>query len=362
MNQNHPIKQLYFYLTEGCNLACRHCWLNPKHQTADKSYGSLDLELLKTIVQEGVQIDLKGVKLTGGEPLMHPQIHDILDFLATTELSVDIETNGILVTPEIAKKFADFKRKFVAISLDGATADTHQHIRGVDGCFDDTIQGIKHFVDAGIRPQVIMSVMQSNKHQIEDLVKLGESLGVSSIKFNIIQPTGRGKSMTDHGDTLTIQEHLDTAGWIINELQPTTKIKLTYHLPPAFIPLNKMFSSQNGGCVICGIFGILGVLANGAYALCGIGNHIQELVFGQAGQDKLEDVWNDNPTLNAIREGLPSRLTGVCGACMMKKSCLASCIAQNYHDGHDLWSPFWFCREAHEQGLFPHSRLTKDIS
>jgi MoaA/NifB/PqqE/SkfB family radical SAM enzyme len=56
---------------------------------------------------------------------------------------------------------------------------------------------------------------------------------------------------------------------------------------------------------------------------------------------------------------LPGRLEGVCSRCLMKRRCLGSCVAQNYYSEGRLWAPYWFCRQAEEEGLFPASRLGK---
>jgi radical SAM protein with 4Fe4S-binding SPASM domain len=97
-------------------------------------------------------------------------------------------------------------------------------------------------------------------------------------------------------------------------------------------------------------------MASGSYALCGIGEHVPELVFGHASKDPLAEVWKDNPVLREIRDGMPRRLGGICGECLMRGVCLGSCIAQNYYRDRDLWAPFWFCEEAERLGLFPESR------
>ncbi len=118
-----------------------------------------------------------------------------------------------------------------------------------------------------------------------------------------------------------------------------------------------MFGDNGDGCGTCGILGILGVLANGSYALCGIGQTVSELVFGNAIKDRLEDVWDNNPVLKGLRKGLPDRLEGVCGECLMKNRCLGNCIAQNYYRSRNLWAPLWFCEEAARLGIFPESRM-----
>jgi len=358
--REYTLNQIYFYLTEGCNLACRHCWIAPKFQTGGHSYPVLSVDLFKSIVEQGKTLGLSGVKLTGGEPLMHPEIGDILKYLKTEDLRLIMETNGVLCTAEIAKQIAKCKHPFVSVSIDGADAKTHEWVRGVPGCFQAALSGVRHLVDAGIRPQIIMSIMRRNKEQIESMVRLAESLGAGSIKFNLIQPVARGKAMHEDGNTLTIEELVDLGGWVENTLSDTTDLSLFYDHPLAFRPLGRMFGENGDGCSSCGILGILGVLADGSYALCGIGEHVPELVFGHAADDRLEDVWKNADVLNELREGLAERLEGICGNCLMKKICLGSCIAQNFYRSKHLWTPFWYCEEARNAGVFPETRLGSD--
>jgi SynChlorMet cassette radical SAM/SPASM protein ScmF len=357
VERKYPLKQIYFYLTEGCNLACRHCWIAPKYQDEDHSYPALDFGLFESILEQGKPLGLNAVKLTGGEPLMHPQIRDILESIRIGESRLVVETNGVLCTPELARDMAACKRAFVSVSMDGVDAETHEWVRGVKGCFEAALNGIRNLVDAGLKPQIIMTIMRHNKHQMEPMVRLAESLGAGSVKFNIVQPTARGERMHDSGETLTIEELVELGRWSDTELSASTDLYIYYHHPAAFRSLRRMFGENAVGCGVCGIKGIIGVLSDGSYALCGIGTSVPELIFGRADADRLEDVWNSNPVIERIRTGLPERLEGVCGDCIMKASCLGSCIAQNYYRSENLWAPFWFCEEAYSRGLFPESRI-----
>ena len=152
-------------------------------------------------------------------------------------------------------------------------------------------------------------------------------------------------------------ELIDLGRWVDSNLARQTPLPLIFHQPPAFQSLGALFRDSGQGCHCCGILGILGVLANGSYALCGIGTTVPELVFGHAALDRLEDVWKNHPVLNEIREGLPRRLSGVCSRCLMSRACLGSCIAQNYYRSKDLWASFWFCEMALQEGFFPETRL-----
>lgn len=159
------------------------------------------------------------------------------------------------------------------------------------------------------------------------------------------------------GEALDIEELVDLGKWVESTLSATTDLNLYYDHPMAFRPLGKVFGQNGDGCGACGILSILGVLSNGSYALCGIGEAVSDLVFGNGATDPLDEVWNNTPLLLELREGLPQLIEGVCGECLMKGLCLGSCIAQNYYRNKSVWAPYWFCKEAHKRGLFPETRI-----
>jgi SynChlorMet cassette radical SAM/SPASM protein ScmF len=355
--QTYHLNQIYFYLTEGCNLRCLHCWIAPKFQDEGSPYPVLSLDLFKSIVDQAKPLGLSGLKLTGGEPLMHPEIGEILEYIRGEDLNLTMETNGVLCSPEIARQIRACKNPFVSVSLDGADAKTHEWVRGVRGCFESALEGIKHLVNAEIKPQIIMSIMRRNKDQMEPLLRLAESIGAESVKFNLTMPIARGEKLHESGNTLAIRELVELGMWVENSLSDSTDLRLVYDHPVAFRPLGKMFGDTGDGCSRCGTLGILGVLANGSYALCGIGESVPELVFGHAAEDHLEGIWKATDILNELRSGLTDRLEGICGDCLMKDICLGSCIAQNYYSKKHLWAPFWYCEEARKAGLFPDTRV-----
>jgi SynChlorMet cassette radical SAM/SPASM protein ScmF len=355
--KKYILSTLYFYLTKGCNLRCRHCWVGPGYQTEGKTFPALDLGLFKKIIEQAIPMGLTRVKLTGGEPFLHPQINEILDFVKIKDLGLSVETNGVLCTPELAKKMAAGKGAFVSVSLDGPDAQTHEWVRGVKGCFEEAKKGILNLVSVGIKPQIIMALMRRNVHYVQDVVRLANSLGASSVKFNVVSPLARAEKLAEEGEVLSAQEIIDLGRWVENILSSSVKIPLIYSWPMAFRSLKNMFGPEGGGCGRCGIFNILGVLGDGSYALCGIGETVPELIFGNASSDRLEDVWNNSPTLKEIRENIPTHFEGVCNLCLMKHRCLGYCVAENYFFSKRLNASFWLCNEVYRLGLFPKSRL-----
>lgn len=361
VNPQFPLKSIYFYIAKGCNLKCRHCWIAPEYQCSeDNSLPVLDIEVMRSVIEQAKPLGLSGVKLTGGEPLTHPFFPEILQLIGSKGLDLSVETNGTLCTHSIAEQMKlSAKHISVSVSLDGSDAKTHEWVRGVPGSFKAAKEGIKNLVNVGINPQIIMSIMRRNKHQIGSLVILAEEVGASSVKFNPVLPTARGDAMHNSLETLSIDELVELGAWVENILSSNTSLSLYYSHPLAFRPLSRMFGEKCNGCGVCDILSILGVLSDGSYSLCGIGENVPDLVFGSAEQDSLVDIWQETMTLKELREGLPGKLEGVCGNCLMSSICKASCIAQNYYTYNSLWAPYWYCEEAFIKGLFPEARLKK---
>lgn len=350
-----PLGQLYVYLTDGCNLACRHCWIAPKYNKAGDKSRFLSRECFSSVIEEAIELGLTAIKLTGGEPLLHPDFTELVRIVHDKELRLNVETNGLLCDSGIAGEIAKLPQRFVSVSIDGVDSATHDWVRGVPGAFEHACTAVRNLAAVGIQAQIIMTVMRANIEQVALMIPMAERLGAGSIKFNVLQPTVRGKALFKESLALDIEELISLGRRIQGELARGTKLNLFFDFPMAFRPLKNMF--YGNGCAVCGIFQILGVLADGHYALCGIGAHIRELVFGEVGKDSLATVWRDNKTLQTIREGLPHRLEGICSRCLMKGRCLGACLAQNYYRKKSLWAPNWFCEMADAAGLFPESRL-----
>ncbi|CAK0745077.1 SynChlorMet cassette radical SAM/SPASM protein ScmF [Gammaproteobacteria bacterium] len=334
-------------------MACRHCWLAPKFDATGSRSTTLPVELFETAIRK--PLGLSGVKLTGGEPLLHPDFIHLLEIVRREELSLTLETNGLLCTPEIAAEIAKSPNRFVSVSMDGVDAETHEWIRGVQGSFEAARRAVKNLVAAGIRPQIIFTIMRNNVSQVEAILHMAEDLGAASVKFNIVQPTARGVKLHETQATMDIAELIELGRHVERDLAPKTKLGIFFDYPQAFRSLSYIASGD--GCGVCGILGILGVIASGHYALCGIGEQVADMVFGEVGKDPLAEVWRKHPILQALQAGLPERLEGVCSRCLMKRRCLGACVAQNYYSTASLWAPFWLCKQADELGLFPASRL-----
>jgi SynChlorMet cassette radical SAM/SPASM protein ScmF len=361
------LRAFYLYLSTSCNLACRHCWITPRFVNGKPDPGDvIDVDDLRAAVREARTLGLARCKLTGGEPMLHPRFLEIVDMLSAEGLGLDMETNGTLLTPELARHLKEnTKLSFISVSLDGPDAASHDSFRNVPGSFDSALGGLRSLVSAGYENvQVIMSVWRGNRERTREVVQLALDQGAGSVKFNVVTASGRGSDMHERGEALSFEEHLAFARYVREELRPAFSAEATRHfdlilsIPPALQPISELWRTR-GRVGDCGVQGILGVLGSGEFALCGIGRTIPELVYGRLGQDSVRDIWLTHPVIAGLRRTLDDieSYPGICADCVHAHGCRTGCVAVNYnHSGRLVW-PNWLCEEAEQRGSFPASRV-----
>jgi len=349
-----PLHSLYMHIAGSCNLACRHCWVEPDF-SPDRSKGKfLKFEWAKKAVVEAKPLGLQSVKLTGGEPLFHPQFREIVKAIAQEGIEIIVETNGTLVDSGTARFLKDAGHVcFISVSVDGAKAETHESLRAVPGSFEKAIEGIRALVEAGFRPQLICTLHKGNVGEIEEVIALAERLGCGSVKFNHVQRMGRGSRMHEKKQGLSVEEIIRIYQRLESEFVPRTRVKVFFDIPIAFYSIRKLLNSYP---VQCNVLNLLGVLSGGELSLCGVGVLVPELIYGHLSCDNLKDVWSEAPGLKELRRLIPAELEGICGQCLFRFVCLGQCVANNYLAEKMLNSPYYFCHQAAEKGLFPSSR------
>lgn len=354
-NEKYSLNTIYIYLTDRCNLKCRHCWITPAYINANRNTSSeVDIKYFKKTIIDAKSIGLNCVKLTGGEPFLKDDILDLVDFLHLHDITIDIETNGTFLNKEIVEKLKENSVNQVSVSLDGASAEQHELIRGVTGCYQKSLNGLSLLTETGIETQIIMSLYGGNTSDIEKLADIASGMGVGSLKINPIMPTGGGKDLFRNEENLSIRELINIDRWIEEELIPKYDMDIYFDIPTGLKSLKSITTSQLHEC---DILNIIGILSNGNISLCGIGQTETDLVMGNIVRDDIRSVWSNHPLLEKLRNDLPKNLEGICDRCIFKFRCLGACRASAYSLTGDLNSPFFLCDEAYKSGLFPESRM-----
>jgi len=349
-----PLRTFYLYVSGGCNLNCRHCWISPEFDPGASRSRFLDLSILEKALEEALPLGLRSVKLTGGEPMLHPDFAGMVRLLAARGLTMHMETNGTLLDAASARLMRETGLfRTISVSLDGATGPTHDAMRRVQGSFDRALEGIRALVSEGFRPQVICTLHEGNAAEALPLVSLARSMGCGSVKFNNVQVVGRGSGMPGRLSLRALLDlHTSIRAGAAGGTDP--RFRVVFDIPPAFRPVGELLE---GGASACRILNILGILPGGELAMCGIGTAYPELVYGRLPGSDVREVWAGSPGLRELRSALPGSLTAPCSGCIHRDACMGVCAAGNYHRTGRLDSSYWFCEEAWEEGLFPSSRL-----
>jgi sulfatase maturation enzyme AslB (radical SAM superfamily) len=179
-------------ITRSCNLSCVHCRAAAEF---GHYHGELSLDQIKATIDDIVTISNPIIILTGGEPLMRPDIWEIVDYAQEKGAMPVIGTNATLITEEIAQQMHDHGIPRISVSVDFPTAAEHDDFRQQEGCFDATIEGIKMAKRHGVGVQINTTVTTRNADKIEQIHDLAEELGVDAFHIFMLVPTGRGSEL-----------------------------------------------------------------------------------------------------------------------------------------------------------------------
>jgi len=185
---------IFFHILTGCNLNCRHCYINPDQ------HGHQPLPLptierwLKAFEDKARRANLV---LLGGEPTLHPDLAAVVKSASRMAFnSITIDTNGYLFH-DILERVTPGEVDFFSFSLDGATAGTNDRIRG-EGSYGACLDGIRRAIASGFDTSMIYTVSRANLHELAAMVPLAVDLGVKRFFIQVIGL--RGSSARPDGD------------------------------------------------------------------------------------------------------------------------------------------------------------------
>jgi AdoMet-dependent heme synthase len=180
--------------TRNCNLDCIHCRASA---TTGPHSGELDTAEAFRLLDQIAEIAKPIIILTGGEPLLRDDIFDIAAYGTKIGLRMVMAPNGTLVTEPIAKKLVDSGIKRISVSLDGATRESHDKFRKVEGAFDGALNAMKIARKIGLDFQVNTTITKTNLDQIPKIQQLAVEQGAVAHHIFLLVPTGRGKYIVD---------------------------------------------------------------------------------------------------------------------------------------------------------------------
>lgn len=193
ITRSGSFENLEIYLTNTCNIRCRHCYFFGEGRHLEGKHVDFDI-LVRTII-EAEEMGLYKIKLCGGEPLAYCRTKELLHFLNSRKIRTMIITNGLLID-EFIDEIDSSKLSFV-VSLDGFE-HSHDYLRG-NGTFERTKNNIEKAISAGCDVAVNMVVYDKNVDDIERFTEFVRSVGVSGLNIQVVRPVGlAAKNLKNH--------------------------------------------------------------------------------------------------------------------------------------------------------------------
>jgi mycofactocin biosynthetic radical S-adenosylmethionine protein MftC len=178
---------LHLEVVAACNLRCAHCFAGelPRREQP------LTLSELDGLFATLSAIGTFRLGLTGGEPLLRHDLFEIIDLATAHGLCPCLTTNGLLITEEVAREFGKREMVWLNVSLEGATAETNDRVRG-QGTFDRVIEKLS-LLSKHARFTLAFTVMQTNLHEIQQCAELAHKVGAHTAVFRPLYPVGIAK-------------------------------------------------------------------------------------------------------------------------------------------------------------------------
>lgn len=310
------LNNLYFELTGGCNLLCKHCYVF----TTEKARERPDLltpEIIETAVAQAIPYGLRTLTFTGGEIFLRKDIQDILDRCARFSVKLCLLTNLTLVTEEQVDWLATLPIQYVSTSIDGFE-DAHDQFRGNSGAFTKTMSTLTKLRLAGVPVKVSITV---GKHNIDHASELFAHFDALSVPTSIarIASIGRGK-LIDISDAELERRY-------ISLLSQRLGRELKHARPDDFGAPSEVLDTY------CGVGdSILYVMSNGQVAYCPTLTAAQgdEWVVGDLLKQPLDQIWKSGAVFD---DALQCQDIASCG---VGKLCRGGCRANAYARSGDV--------------------------
>lgn len=316
-------------VTRRCNLRCNHCIIG-----ASPTNGKdLDRDTLYDIVDQLAEMQVLDLTLTGGEPFLRSDFCDILRH-AQERMLCTVLTNGTCITEKETKILQEINPKLIQVSLDGATRETHDAIRG-EGTFEKTVQAIRNLVEADLPVEIATVFSKFNFHEYPLMIDFAKHLGVDALDVSELLPQGRGRAL--HEYCLSLKENCELKKYYYEKTLTETEIGIGGGQSLDF--LKNPFDSEKRSPRrdLCYAFETsLVIKADGVVIPC-LSLDEEEFHMGTILEQSVADIWN-SPPYERLRM-LSVDDCQECSSCVYVRICGGSCRAKVYQISGDLRGP-----------------------
>lgn len=205
-HRNPPGPVVIWNLVRRCNLSCRHCY----SISSDKDFANeLSTDEVVTVMRDLKGFGVPVLILSGGEPLLRPDIFELGAEAKRMGFYVGLSTNGTLIDEPVADRIAATGFDYVGISIDGI-GQVHDTFRGKDGAFDESMRGIRLCAERGAKIGLRFTMTRDNSGNLPGLLDLMEREGVDKFYLSHLNYAGRGNTNRgEDAEGLTTRKAMD---------------------------------------------------------------------------------------------------------------------------------------------------------
>ncbi len=332
-----------------CNLRCVHCYSRSRDQDYPNELSHEDgLRLLADLSDFGAPV----VLFSGGEPLLRPDVFELIRYATGRKMRAVVSTNGTLITPDIAARLKDAGLSYVGISLDGLEA-TNDRFRGVKGAFRLALEGVRNCLSAGVKVGLRFTMTRENFNDVGGILDLIGQEGIPRVCFYHLVYTGRATKLI-HDARMSHEETRSTVDLILartktfhEQGKPVEVLTVDNHTDGPYLYLRLLQEDPGRAAEVLSLLKMNGGNSTGS----GIGcvswdgsvhpdQFWRHYSFGNVKERPFSAIWTDTsePLLGKLRDR-KKYLKGRCAACQWLDLCNGNFRVRAEAVTGDVWAP-----------------------
>jgi radical SAM protein with 4Fe4S-binding SPASM domain len=339
-------------ITKRCNLSCKHCYVSARRvDTEDK----LSTKEAKSLIDSLTKINTSVLLFSGGEPLLRQDIFELIAYANSKGISPVLSSNGVLISPSVAKRLRSVGIIYVGISIDGEKK-VHDGFRGMR-CFNQALEGLRNCQDAGIPVGVRFTLNKFNFTSLPKVIDLVIKEDIPRFCLYHLVYSGRARRGMDI-EKERRRKVIDYLIKVAEHTHPEQLEILTVDNPCDGIYLYKYITAKNpekGGAVLEELqFGhgrcsagarIISISSQGSVFSCQFWNHKS---LGNVRRKSLYDIWYSSSLFLRKLRSKEVYLKGKCRICEFRSFC-GGCRLRAGNVYSDIWQEDPSCYLTREE-------------
>jgi len=333
--------------TRRCNLRCVHCY----SRSEDRAYaGELSTAEARRLIDDLADFGAPVLLFSGGEPLLRPDLFELVKYAVGRGLRAVISTNGTRIDDAAAARFRDAGLGYVGVSLDGL-GDVNDRFRGVPGAFEQALAGIRRCLAAGVKVGLRFTITRRNAGEIDRIFDLVRDEGIPRVCFYHLVYAGRGTSLMEED-----LDHAATRRVVDTIIDRTADLHAHHHGPEVLTVDNHadgpylVLRMQREGHPLANAALDLLRMNQGNQSGRGIGcvswdgsvhpdQFWRHATLGNVRERPFSEIWTDlsNPLLAKLKDKRPY-VTGRCATCRWLDTCGGNFRVRAEAATGDLWA------------------------